>query len=533
MQKDGSYPSINENIRAELSKVAIVSSMSTSSDVPIDRLAALSLVPTENTMTGKMANVSASSLAKLTKDGPTTNADTPLGGGEPSRADDLRHEADIGPAIYPPVLENMEVLGYIKDKNDIDYSRDIGCSTSIHDEVYFIFGDTVCKDSARKFVDTTSNTIAYVEDRSNFLESKYREISDDGKVKAFVLLNEKESRFEEENENARIVFRMFGGTVDIGVLGVVWFQKLVKYDNGEEQYRGIGQARLSTYSDCRILVERLPVLLFGPKEPKIGSFATLFYGGHVYLWGERPDGQLILARVDRYETALRDRYEYWSGSDWVPRWHDAVPVLHDMRHGAVVHTNLFGRGKPFVFVGVNKQADSMIQIGVAARVQGPFDFQAICRATGTDPDKEYKNCVYPHVYPHLWASNVPKRELVVTWSESPPGGVIAAKLRFKIDEVAAAEEAEERKRAAEEQEALRLASVAEEQEARDEYWYDSEESNDPRPRRDRSVSFLFRSNSFFPDSYSTLSRETCPCERKGTPGTGFHIPQFSVPKETF
>lgn len=458
-----------------------------SSDVPTEAFAALTVTPTETTMTSEGGNNSASSLAINPNDRVTTTADTPIEGEEPhiaveSRAENPDREADIGPAIYPPILENLEILGYIKDKNGIGYSRDIGRSASIHDEVFLIFGDTFCESSAGKSVGITSNTIAYVEDRALFLESEYREISDNGNVKAFVPLNEKEIRFEAENENARIVFRMFGGTVDIGVVGVVWFQKLIKYENGEEEYRGVGQARLSTYSDSRIIVERLPRLLFGPNEPRIGSFSTLFHEDHVYLWGERLDGQIILARVDQYHTAIRDWYEYWSGGDWVPRWHDAIPVLHDVQHGAIVHTNLFGKDKPFVFVGVNNQADSMVQIGAAADIQGPFDLTALCKATGIDHDERHKYCIYPH----LFASNVPKRELVVTWSEHWPGGVIAAKLKFKIDEVAAVTEAEERKRAAEEQEAHRRASIAENQDAKDEYGYNSEESDDPRPRRDRS-----------------------------------------------
>ncbi|KAF6237509.1 hypothetical protein HO173_004399 [Letharia columbiana] len=465
--------------------------MLASSDVPTEGLAALSAMPPENTITDNVTNASASSPGNNANDGPHTAADTQIEAGEPSithktGTDDPDHEADIGPAIYPPALENMEVLGYIKDKNGIDYFRDIGCSASIHDEVYFVFGDTFCKNSAGKSVGTTSNTIAYVEDRTNFLESEYREISNNARVKAFVPLNDREIRFEEKNENARVVFRMFGGIADIGVVGVIWFQKSIKYENGEESYRGVGQARLSTYSDGSIIVERLPPLLFGPNEPKIGSFSTLFYKGHVYLWGDGPKGQIMLARVDQYETALRDRYEYWSGSDWVQRWHDAVPVLHDVQHGAIIHTNLFGKEKPFVFVGVNNRADSMVQIGAAAEVQGPFALTAVCQATGIKNDKEHKCCIYPHIYPHLWASNVPKRELMITWSESPPGGVIAAKLKFKIDEVAAVKEAEERKRAAEEQETRRLASIAKEQEANFEYGFVSDESDDPRPRRDRS-----------------------------------------------
>lgn len=91
----------------------------------------------------------------------------------------------------------------------------------------------------------------------------------------------------------------------------------------------------------------------------------------------------------------------------------------------------------------------MVQIGAAADVQGPFDLTPICEALSVDHDSNPRDCIYPH----LFASDIPKRELMVTWSEhSPGGGVIAAKLKFKIDEVAAVREAEERQRAAEEQE---------------------------------------------------------------------------------
>ena len=301
--------------------------MSTSSDVPIEELATLSVTPMEEPMTSKVGKVPSSFPTISTKDERRTISDARIEDGEPSAAgenaaDTLDHEADIGSAIYPPVLEKMEVLGYIKDKNGIRYSRDIGRSALIHHEVYFIFGDTFSEDSAGNSVGVTSNTVAYVEDRAKLLESEYREISNDGKVKAFVPLNEKEIRFEEQNKKARIVFRMLGGIVDIGTLGVVWFQKLVKHENGDEDYRGVGQARLTTYSDGKILVQRLPRLLFGRNKPKMGSFSTLFHKEQVYLWGDRADGQIILARVDRYKTAFSDQYEYWSGSDWVPHRHD-------------------------------------------------------------------------------------------------------------------------------------------------------------------------------------------------------------------
>ena len=142
----------------------------------------------------------------------------------------------------------------------------------------------------------------------------------------------------------------------------------------------------------------------------------------------------------------------------------AQPVLFNMEHGAVVHTPLFGKDKQFLFVGENKQADNMVQIGVAERPQGPFDLMPICKATGINNDKEHRYCMYPNIF----ASNIPKRELVITWSEHPPGGVIAAKLKFKINMIAAIEEERERKIAAEEKaQALELARLAEEQEKKD------------------------------------------------------------------
>ena len=142
----------------------------------------------------------------------------------------------------------------------------------------------------------------------------------------------------------------------------------------------------------------------------------------------------------------------------------AQPVLVDVEHGAIVHTPLFGKAKQFLFVGANKQADNMVQIGVAERPQGPFDLMPICKTMGNIDDVKQKCCIYPHIF----ASNIPKRELVITWGEHQPGGIMAAKLKFKIDMVAALEEEQERKIAAEkEAQAQELARLAEEQEERD------------------------------------------------------------------
>lgn len=106
----------------------------------------------------------------------------------------------------------------------------------------------------------------------------------------------------------------------------------------------------------------------------------------------------------------------------------------------------------------------MVQIGAAERLEGPFDLTPICKATGINHDEKPKYCMYPHIF----ASNIPKRELVITWSEHPPGGVIAAKLKFQVDMYGAIEAAHERKIAAEaEAQARELARLGEEQEEKE------------------------------------------------------------------
>lgn len=229
----------------------------------------------------------------------------------------------VGPAIYPPLLGNMEFFGYIKDKNDIYYPRNIGRSVSIHDEVYFIFGNTVCKDVAGNRIGTTSNTIAYVDDRTKFLESEYKEIFDNGMVKDFVPLNQEEI-FIQENfpGGARVVFGVFGGAIDIGEVGVVLYQASIEYANGVVNYVGVARALLTTYADGRIVVDRRPELVFGPDEPRIGSLSSLYYKRYVYFWSHRGDGQIILARVPCLWTGERSQYTYWSGSAWTPTWQD-------------------------------------------------------------------------------------------------------------------------------------------------------------------------------------------------------------------
>jgi hypothetical protein len=198
-----------------------------------------------------------------------------------------------------------------------------------------------------------------------------------------------------------------------------------------------GVALTPSWCSGKLVVERLRGehdfnLVFGPDEPRIGSFSTLVHGQFVYLWSNYKSN-IILARTHRSVTVLPGAYMYWSGNDWVPDYNEALHIqeIHNagIVQGGIVRSSLFGEKKPFVFIGVNKFADSKIQLGVAERIEGPWEVQTIGVATGINEKDGFRYCIYPH----LWASDTKKGELMVTWSEQCPGGVIAAKITFEMD----------------------------------------------------------------------------------------------------
>ena len=175
-------------------------------------------------------------------------------------------------------------------------------------------------------------------------------------------------------------------------------------------------------------------MLFGPDEPRIGSLSTLVHGSFVYLWSLYKD-KLILGRTPRCITTWTSAYTFWTGSDWVSNYTEAAPIdsMNDAKiaQGGVFYSeSLFGCSSPFIFVGVNGYADSKIQVGVAEKVEGPWEIFPVGTATCIDRKDGFQYCIYPHT----WASDEQNGELMVTWCEQWPGGVIAAKLKFQTVE---------------------------------------------------------------------------------------------------
>ncbi|KAL9131932.1 MAG: hypothetical protein Q9175_006647 [Cornicularia normoerica] len=340
-----------------------------------------------------------------------------------------------GFAAYPPRVVHTEILGYVEEVNGIFHSRDIGRSFQLSGKIYLKFGDTFCNNSSGEFVGLTNNTVAIIEDKKQPLKSKYLEVEANGLIRPFICLTSEEQQLEEEKKG-RVVLWAFGGVVEMkDGSGRLWYQKSIDHGNGNLEYIGTGVAKVieKYVHGQQPVAQRMENLIFGPNEPRMGTFTAIADGDFIYLYGDRPDGKIILARVyhGRHEGRLgeKEAHYYWDGGDWVQDWKKAVVVIEGMQQGAIVRSKLFGEDKPFMFVGTSKWADSMVFMGASAKLEGPWKLEAVCEVDGIKEPKSQGKWMYC-IYPQLWASDEKKAELMVTWSEQYPGGVIAAKLKL-------------------------------------------------------------------------------------------------------
>ncbi|KAL8903016.1 MAG: hypothetical protein Q9207_004223 [Kuettlingeria erythrocarpa] len=326
-----------------------------------------------------------------------------------------------------PKVKDVEVLGYVEPPNQPHFSRDIGRSFTLGGRIYYVFGDTFCNDAG-----ISSNTVQWVPDHTKPQNAYYLKQEKNGLVIPLIDLNddEKEELTYPMNKDRRIAFWCFGGVVEVSPgVGWTWYQKHWIDQDGSDELCGVGVARISHDKDkqtAELSCVRMPGLMFDRKMPLFGSFSTLIHGDMVYLWGQR-GADIFLARVIKESCHQFHCYEFWNGKEYVFNVEKARPVLQDFQQGQVFESSLFGPKLPWVFVGVTKWADSMVMIGVASELEGPWDVRPLFRAEGIKQPNAYQYCVYAHP----WGVDRTRNELLVSWCDPWPGGVILARVNFE------------------------------------------------------------------------------------------------------
>ncbi|KAI9759893.1 MAG: hypothetical protein M4579_002018 [Chaenotheca gracillima] len=367
---------------------------------------------------------------------------------------------------WPPKVAKKEILGYLKDGKSKDhttnlppqdplklisgktYSRDIGCSSVMRGTPVFLFGDTFCKDNFEQEACLADNSVSIVRDPTNPTMSEYFSLRYDGNVTPFLQSRSKLWNWippNEVGENGRVTCWTFGGIAHespIVGLGWCWYQESemvdgllsarVYLDQTSNRYLGTRLAQV-IWSQFDDMPHAAPIedVYFGPDEPRLGTFGTLTEDGYIYLWGHYDDA-VVLGRVGSRVADRREMYEVWDGIGYTPDLTRAEVVMNHMQHGAFWRSNMFrpGDDREYVFVGVRSWADSKILMGTAPRVEGPWDLRELCTAEPIDFPSPFLYCVFPHP----WAFKDEDGELMVTWSEHRPGGVVAAKLTLEMEE---------------------------------------------------------------------------------------------------
>lgn len=342
----------------------------------------------------------------------------------------IQHGSHDGHSIWldqGPQVENVNLLGYVDTPGRPFYSRDIGRSFSLDGHIYLMYGDTFCNDAG-----ISSNTYQIVPDRSRPRDAYYLSHDTNGYVYPLIKLDGEELCYlnKPENVGKRIAFWCFGGVVEItNGVGWIWYQKHIISHNGGSVLAGVGIARISRDRNTRageLSSARMPGMMFKPDEPLFGSFSALREGNMVYLWGQIGT-DVFLARAEKEVCQQRHQYRFWNGREYVMNIRDATPVLQDFQQGQVFKSNLFGGRLPWQFVGVTKFGDSMVMLGCASRLEGPWDVRPLFRATGIKQPHAYQYCIYSHP----WFDEHSTDRLLVSWCDPWPGGVIMAEVRFK------------------------------------------------------------------------------------------------------
>ena len=107
---------------------------------------------------------------------------------------DLQTEGTEGTeyhAVYPPVVESVEDMGYVRDINKRGFWRDIGRSAIIGGRYYYIYGDTYCKDANGEHCGAQSSSYA-ITSKDKPLKNDYLGFHPDGKVEPLIPLDREE-----------------------------------------------------------------------------------------------------------------------------------------------------------------------------------------------------------------------------------------------------------------------------------------------------------------------------------------------------
>ncbi|EEH36406.2 hypothetical protein PAAG_06824 [Paracoccidioides lutzii Pb01] len=360
---------------------------------------------------------------------PPTTYDTPGG------RIDLTSGYEQYRAVFPPQVDAVQVLGNLSDPAKGHHARNGGFSAILADHPYFMFGPIESEGYDKTPFGIISNAAARaLEPREDPLLTTYYAIEPNGYTPPLLGLTENEVKFEHET-GLEVIISTDGGLAEGrpgSGNGCVWFQKTIREKRDglppRNFYHGTGVAPVKVDITGKLLGRRVlgDTVIFKEHEPAFGTFCAINHQGWYYLWG-RHINDIYLARVHVEHAFEREYYQFWNGYSFTGDIGMVTPVLSGFTHGVIYPTRLFGHTFGWAFIGNTAWDDYTAMMGAAKDPQGPF--QVVPVAFG---EKLQENAFNECIYAHPWAFKESLGEILITWSEKWPGGIIAAKFQMQM-----------------------------------------------------------------------------------------------------
>ncbi|EQL30818.1 hypothetical protein RJZ56_007214 [Blastomyces dermatitidis] len=340
-------------------------------------------------------------------------------------------------AIFPPKVEAVHILGNVRDSNKGAHTRNIGRSSMLAGIPYYVFGQVANVSNDGYAFGTVPNAIARAaEPFTDPLLTTYVSIEENGYIHPFLGLTENEVKFEQDT-GLKVIISIQGGICE-GELGsgkgCVWYQKLIREKKDgvtiRNYYQGTGVAPVKVDGVTGELLNKRVLgeaILFEKHEPAFGTFCSVMHNQWYYLWGRYCE-DIYLARVSLLHPFEREYYQFWNGYSFTGDIKMIAPVLTGYAHGTIYKTQLFGHNYQWAFIGSTDWNDSAVMMGAASEPQGPFEITQIASAENLLDTGAFSDCVYAH----QWAYNETVGEVLVSWREKWPGGIIGAKFQLQM-----------------------------------------------------------------------------------------------------
>ncbi|KAI9890380.1 MAG: hypothetical protein M1814_004166 [Vezdaea aestivalis] len=332
-------------------------------------------------------------------------------------------------ARFPPRVMDFKCLGESKDVHGVQYSRDIGKTSSFGGQIFMSFGDTFTKVEGVPRSRICNHSVAVINNVNEPTRSQYQTTNEFGIPPSFIPLTEKEKAFDEDQWTnhseleKRTTLWSFSGLVENSEnsgSGSCFFEVGQEWHGGGEAF---GSAVATVHRDKNTGVLKAmrlsAAIMFQRDEPRVGCFAAYRVEPYFYLWGSHHE-LVVLARVEIGKTHLKGKYEFWDGQKYgqAPANGAYHGVLRGHTQGQFFPTTMFSQGQTqWVYVGCTDRADGYVWMGLADRLEGPWNSLS---PVAVVPNQSTKNGFPYCMYPHPWAEGTTGGNILMSWSWSWP-----------------------------------------------------------------------------------------------------------------